>query len=89
MGEITHFIAMAFDLTDHGLVAGEPSEVSQPRSGDRASQGLMESVRPYRGCDIRPYRLFRIQNDRASNVRQRAGCFHRLNKPQAKMSPEL
>jgi len=42
-------------------------KVSQPRSGDRASQGLMESVRPYRGCGVRPYRLSR-----------RVTIFHRI-----------
>jgi hypothetical protein len=37
MGEITHFVAMPFDLTSDGLVAGEPYKCASPASAiDRA-----------------------------------------------------
>ena len=40
MGEITHFIAMAFDLTDHGLVAGEPLKCRSPAAAIERAKGL-------------------------------------------------
>ena len=37
MGEITHFVAMPFDLTSDGLVAGKPYKCASPSSAiDRA-----------------------------------------------------
>jgi hypothetical protein len=37
MSEITHFVAMPFDLTKDGLVAGEPYKCASPASAiDRA-----------------------------------------------------
>jgi hypothetical protein len=37
MGEITHFVAMPFDLTSDGLVAGDPYKCASPSSAiDRA-----------------------------------------------------
>lgn len=38
--EITHFIAMAFDLTDHGLVAGEPFKCRSPAAAIERAKGL-------------------------------------------------
>ena len=32
MSEVAEFIAMPFDLTDHGLVAGEPFKCATPAS---------------------------------------------------------
>ena len=40
MAEITHFIAMAFDLTDHGLVAGEPFKCRSPAAAVERAKGL-------------------------------------------------
>ena len=37
MSEIIHFLAMPFDLTDQGLIAGEPYKCASPASAiDRA-----------------------------------------------------
>jgi len=40
MGGITHFIAMPFDLTDHGLVAGEPFKCRSPAAAIERAKGL-------------------------------------------------
>src|SRR5260370_17055792 len=43
MGEITHFIAIAFDLTDHGLVAGEPFKCRTPAAAIERAKGLWKT----------------------------------------------
>jgi len=43
MGEITHFIAIAFDLTDHGLVAGEPFKCRTPAPAIERAKGLWKT----------------------------------------------
>jgi hypothetical protein len=40
MGEIAHFVAMAFDRTDHGLVAGEPLKCPSPAATIEPAKGL-------------------------------------------------
>ena len=40
MGEITHFIAMPFDLTDDGLVAGEFCKCRSPAAAIERAQGM-------------------------------------------------
>ena len=40
VGEITHFIAMAFDLTDDGLVADEPFKCRSPAAAIERAKGL-------------------------------------------------
>lgn len=38
MSEVIHFLALPFDLTDKGLVAGEPFKCASPRAAiERAS----------------------------------------------------
>ena len=37
--EIAHFIAMPFDLPDHGLVAGEPFKCATPASAIERAKG--------------------------------------------------
>ena len=39
MSEIVHFIAMPFDLTDHGLVAGEAFKCATPASAIERAKG--------------------------------------------------
>lgn len=39
MSEISHFIAMPFDLTDAGLVAGEPFKCATPASAIERAKG--------------------------------------------------
>ncbi len=39
MGEITHFVAMPFDLTNEGLVAGEPVKCASPASAIEHAKG--------------------------------------------------
>jgi hypothetical protein len=39
MSEITHFIAVPFDLTDRGLVAGEPFKCANPASAIERAKG--------------------------------------------------
>jgi hypothetical protein len=39
MSEISHFIAMPFDLTDNGLVAGEPFKCATPASAIERAKG--------------------------------------------------
>jgi hypothetical protein len=39
MGEISQFIAMPFDLTDDGLVAGEPCKCATPASAIERAKG--------------------------------------------------
>jgi hypothetical protein len=40
MDEITHFVAMAFDLRDNGFVAGEPFECRSPATAIEHAKGL-------------------------------------------------
>jgi hypothetical protein len=42
MGEITHFIAMPFDLTDDGLVAGEPFKCANPAAAIERAKGFWQ-----------------------------------------------
>lgn len=39
MGDISQFIAMPFDLTDQGLVAGEPFKCATPASAIERARG--------------------------------------------------
>ncbi len=39
MVEISHFIAMPFDLTDGGLIAGEPCKCATPASAIERAKG--------------------------------------------------
>jgi hypothetical protein len=39
MSEVAHFIATPFDLTDHGLVAGEPFKCATPASAIERAKG--------------------------------------------------
>ena len=49
VGEITHFIAMAFDLTDHGLVAGEPFKCRSPAAAIERASHRADGRSGYRG----------------------------------------
>jgi hypothetical protein len=42
MGEITQFIAMPFDLTNDGVVAGEPFKCASPASAIERAKGLWQ-----------------------------------------------
>jgi hypothetical protein len=42
MDEITHFIAIPFDLTDDGLVAGEPFKCASPASAIERAKGFWQ-----------------------------------------------
>jgi hypothetical protein len=42
MGEITQFIALPFDLTEDGLVAGEPFKCVTPASAIEHAKGLWQ-----------------------------------------------
>ena len=42
MEEITHFIAMPFDLTDDGLVAGQPFKCATPASAIEHAKGFWQ-----------------------------------------------
>jgi hypothetical protein len=42
VGEITHFIAMSFDLTDDGLVAGEPFKCASPAAAIERAKGFWQ-----------------------------------------------
>lgn len=42
MGEITQFIAIPFDLTDNGLVAGEPFKCASPASAIERAKGFWQ-----------------------------------------------
>jgi hypothetical protein len=39
MGEVSQFIAMPFDLTEDGLVAGEPFKCASPASAIERAKG--------------------------------------------------
>ena len=39
MAEITHFVALAFDLSDGGLVAGEAVDCASPAAAIQTAQG--------------------------------------------------
>jgi hypothetical protein len=39
MGEISHFVAVPFDLTDDGFVAGEPFKCATPASAIECAKG--------------------------------------------------
>ena len=40
MGEITHFIAVPFDLADDGLIAGEPFKCASPASAIERAKSM-------------------------------------------------
>jgi hypothetical protein len=40
MAEITHFIALPFDLCDDGMVAGEPFKCASPAAAIERARGL-------------------------------------------------
>lgn len=42
MSEITHFIAMPFDLIDNGFVAGEPFKCATPASAIERAKGYWQ-----------------------------------------------
>lgn len=42
MSEITHFIAMPFDLTDDGIVAGQPFKCASPASAIERAKGYWQ-----------------------------------------------
>jgi hypothetical protein len=42
MGEISQFIAMPFDLTEDGLVAGEPFKCASPASAIERAKGYWQ-----------------------------------------------
>ena len=42
MGEITQFVAVPFDLTDGGLVAGEPFKCATPASAIERAKGYWQ-----------------------------------------------
>jgi hypothetical protein len=42
MGEITQFIAMPFDLTNDGVVAGEPFKCASPASAIERAKGFWQ-----------------------------------------------
>jgi hypothetical protein len=42
VGEITHFVAMPFDLTDDGLVAGEPFKCASPAAAIERAKGFWQ-----------------------------------------------
>lgn len=43
MGEITHFVAMPFDLTDGRLIAGEPFKCASPASAIARAQAMWKT----------------------------------------------
>ena len=44
MSEISHFIALPFDLTDDGLVAGEPFKCATPSSAIERAKGYWKEL---------------------------------------------
>jgi hypothetical protein len=42
MSEITHFIAVPFDLTDHGLAAGEQFKCASPAAAIERAKGFWQ-----------------------------------------------
>jgi hypothetical protein len=40
MAEITHFIALPFDVSDDGMIAGEPFKCASPAAAIERAQGL-------------------------------------------------
>lgn len=42
MGEIAHFIAMPIDLTDQGLVPGEPFKCASPQAAIERAKGFWQ-----------------------------------------------
>jgi hypothetical protein len=39
VGDVIHFLAMPFDLTDQGLVAGEPFKCASPKAAIERANG--------------------------------------------------
>lgn len=42
MGEVIHFLALPFDLTDKGLVAGEPFKCASPKAAIERAKGYWQ-----------------------------------------------
>jgi hypothetical protein len=40
MAEITHFIALPFDISDEGIIAGEPFKCASPAAAIERARGL-------------------------------------------------
>ena len=40
MAEITHFIALPFDISDEGMIAGEPFKCASPAAAIERARGL-------------------------------------------------
>jgi len=43
MGDIVHFVAVPFDLTDKGLVAGEPFKCASPAAAIETAKGYWKT----------------------------------------------
>ncbi len=43
MGEIVHFVAVPFDQTDEGLVAGEPFKCANPNAAIERAKGYWKT----------------------------------------------
>ena len=43
MGEIVHFIAVPFDLTDNGFVIGEPFKCASPNAAIECAKGYWKT----------------------------------------------
>jgi hypothetical protein len=56
MGEISQFIAMPFDLTEDGLVAGESFKCASPASAIERAKGYWQ-VLGHSGADQREFWL--------------------------------
>jgi hypothetical protein len=83
MGEISQFIAMPFDLTEDGLVAGEPFKCASPASA-------IERAKSLRSRGVHSDRLSRRSHHRAQDIRQRARSFAGIEtRPGVPRSPGL
>jgi hypothetical protein len=40
MAELVHFIALPFDISDHGIVAGEPFKCASPAAAIERARGM-------------------------------------------------
>src|SRR5712672_2138344 len=80
MTEITHFVALAFDLVDGGLVAGEAVDCASPAVAIQTALGAVENPGACRRRRVQPHQRCRkgqIQlQARAAPVWTGAGRVH-------------
>ncbi len=77
MDEITHFVALPFDVANGDFVAGEPVKCASPMAAIERAKGFWKIFWPCRCIGVRSHRLSGNSHDGAQTIWQSAGGFFR------------